>query len=109
MKSSILSIAFACVGFMAQAQTDTTGKTGSPTNQADTLHIGNMVIIRDGNSVDDSLVVKTHNDYKPSNISTNWFIVDLGFNNYVDNTNYASAPTQLLAPGSNSNWFNLSH
>jgi hypothetical protein len=107
MKSSILSIAFACAGFMAQAQTDTTGKTGSPTNQADTLHIGNMVIIRDGNSVDDSLVVKTHNDYKPSNISTNWFIVDLGFNNYVDNTNYASAPTQLLAPGSNSNWFNL--
>ena len=107
MKRSILLIAFACVGFMAQAQTDTTGKTVPSSNQKDTLHIGNMVIIRDGNNVEDSLVVKTHNYYKPSNISTNWFIVDLGFNNYVDNTNYASVPTQLLAPGSNKNWFNL--
>ena len=45
--------------------------------------------------------------YKPSNLSTNWLIVDLGFTNYNDKTNYAGASAQAFAPGSNSNWFNL--
>lgn len=45
--------------------------------------------------------------YKPSNLSTNWLIVDLGFTNYNDKTNYAGATAQAFAPGSNSNWFNL--
>lgn len=45
--------------------------------------------------------------YKPSNISTNWLIVDLGFTNYTDKTDYASATAQAFAPGGNSNWFNL--
>jgi hypothetical protein len=44
---------------------------------------------------------------KPSNLSTNWLIVDLGFTNYTDKTNYAGATAQTFAPGSNSNWFNL--
>lgn len=44
---------------------------------------------------------------KPSNLSTNWLIVDLGFTNYNDNTNYAGPVAQTFAPGSNSNWFNL--
>ena len=47
------------------------------------------------------------NHVKPSNLSTNWLIVDLGFTNYNDKTNYASASAQAFAPGSNSNWFNL--
>jgi Outer membrane protein beta-barrel domain len=45
--------------------------------------------------------------YKPSNLSTNWLIVDLGFTNYNDKTNYAGSTAQTFAPGSNSNWFNL--
>jgi hypothetical protein len=47
------------------------------------------------------------NHVNPSNISTNWLIVDLGFTNYNDKTNYASATAQAFAPGGNSNWFNL--
>jgi hypothetical protein len=43
----------------------------------------------------------------PSNLSTNWLIVDLGFTNYNDKTNYAGTTAQTFAPGSNSNWFNL--
>ena len=44
------------------------------------------------------------NHVKPSNLSTNWLIVDLGFTNYTDNTNYA---TQSFAPGATSDWFSL--
>jgi hypothetical protein len=47
------------------------------------------------------------NHAKPSNLSTNWLIVDLGFTNYTDKTNYSSATAQAYAPGGNSNWFNL--
>jgi hypothetical protein len=47
------------------------------------------------------------NHVKPSNLSTNWLIVDLGFTNYNDNTNYSGAVAQAFAPGGNSNWFNL--
>ena len=48
------------------------------------------------------------NDHvNPSNLSTNWLIVDLGFTNYNDKTNYTGTTAQTFAPGSNSNWFNL--
>jgi Outer membrane protein beta-barrel domain len=47
------------------------------------------------------------NHVKPANLSTNWLIVDLGFTNYTDKTNYAGTSAQTFAPGSNSNWFNL--
>jgi hypothetical protein len=43
----------------------------------------------------------------PANISTNWLIVDLGFTNYTDKTDYASATAQAFAPGGNKDWFNL--
>ena len=48
-----------------------------------------------------------NNHVKPANLSTNWLIIDLGFTNYNDKTNYASATAQAFAPGGNSNWFNL--
>jgi hypothetical protein len=32
-------------------------------------------------------------------VSTNWLIVDLGFNNFNDQTNYGSAAAQAFAPG----------
>jgi hypothetical protein len=28
---------------------------------------------------------------KPSNLSTNWWIVDIGFSNYTDNSNYVNS------------------
>ena len=48
-----------------------------------------------------------NNHVKPANLSTNWLIVDLGFTNYNDKTNYSGATAQAFAPGGNSNWFNL--
>lgn len=44
---------------------------------------------------------------KPKNLSTNWLIVDLGFTNYDDKTNYEGAEAQSFAPGSTSDWFKL--
>lgn len=44
---------------------------------------------------------------KPSNLSTNWLVVDLGFSNFNDRTNYASAETQAFAPGAAENWFHV--
>ncbi len=105
MQKTFLLVAALCAVLTSQAQIDTTAKSGS-NNQSDTIHVGNMVIVRSGKYNDDSLVVRTHrrhNNYKPSNISTNWVILDLGFANYTDNTNYPSS----FAAGSTKDWFKL--
>ena len=106
MKRKILLITLLCAALASQAQTDTTGKSSTTNNQGDTIHIGNMVIIRNGKGTgNDNIVVHTHyhNYYKPSNVSTNWIIFDFGFTNYNDRTNYPSS----FAPKSNSDWFKL--
>jgi hypothetical protein len=48
-----------------------------------------------------------NNHVKPSNLSTNWLIVDLGFANYTDKTNYSGTTAQAFAPGSKEYWFSL--
>jgi hypothetical protein len=44
---------------------------------------------------------------KPANLSTNWLVVDLGFSNFNDRTNYSGAEAQAFAPGAAENWFHL--
>lgn len=42
------------------------------------------------------------------NITTSWFGgLDIGFSNFVDNTNYGSAGAQAFAPNSDASWFDL--
>ena len=91
------------------AQTDTT-KSDRP----DTIRIGNMVIIRKAGTKDREIVrdrgdykMRNRNNGRPSNISTNFWILDLGFSNYTDNTDYSSLAAQQYAPGSNASWFKL--
>jgi hypothetical protein len=81
-----------CTVLTGFAQADTTGR------QSDTIKVGTMIIIRkpgynDGESNRDKHIIISNNNrhYKPSNISTNWIILDLGFVNYNDKTNYADA------------------
>jgi hypothetical protein len=111
----LLFAAGLCLPFTCQAQSDKTGKSnsGSPN---DTIRVGNLLIIRNGpkDSDWDNPTVRFHSGHKgryyhsnPPNISTNWGIVDLGFTNYVDNTNYASAAAQQFAPGATKDWFGL--
>lgn len=76
------------------AQTDTTAKaTADTTRQPDTLKVGNFIIIKKKNSNDDSKpeVSVQRKPYKPTRLSTNWLIFDLGFANLNDKTDYASA------------------
>lgn len=78
------------------AQSDTT-VTPSKAPQNDTIRIGGMVIIRRPGSKereiyqDKEYKMRNRRYDKPSNVSTNWWILDLGFSNYTDNSNYTSA------------------
>lgn len=64
--------------------------------KADTIRVGGMIIIKDGK--DDNgekknrnITISNHKKRKSSNVNTNWWIVDLGFSNLKDETNYAAA------------------
>lgn len=88
------------------------------TKQApDTIKIGGMVIIREKGKDNDpekqekrrglTISTRKRNSDKPSAISTNWWIIDLGFSNVVDNTNYGGAAAQAFAPGITEDWTKL--
>jgi hypothetical protein len=108
MKSIFTLCMLLCTLLPAFAQTDT---TSTPTPADDTIRIGGMVIIRkagkDRNESDKEYRIRTRKTTKPSNLSTNWWIFDLGFSNFSDNTNYNSAAAQAYAPGSDKSWFEL--
>ncbi len=94
--TSMVSVFF-CTALMAQQ--DTT----RPKAAADTIRIGNMIIINKNGSNDNKdgnrsvhIFSKKENSGKASAISTNWFIVDLGFANYNDKTNYANTGEYLV-------------
>ena len=77
------------------AQTDSTAKS------TDTVRVGNFVIIKKNNGnektyspnkSDVNITYKVERrPAKKKNISTNWWIFDLGFANIRDNTNYTAA------------------
>lgn len=97
-----------CISGFSQA--DTTGKK-SRSAEGDTIRIGGMVIIRKPGSThvetDKEYKMQNRRGDKPSNLTTNFWIFDIGFSNFQDNTNYASAAAQAYAPGSNAAWFSL--
>ncbi|MDQ3683794.1 MAG: PorT family protein [Bacteroidota bacterium] len=108
MKKILLAAMALSLAMSGFAQTDTTNN-----DKADTIKIGGMVIIKRGNKSDTtrkrdiSISNRNRDRKKNANVSTNWWIVDLGFANYSDNTNYSSVGTQAFAPGSTEESFNL--
>lgn len=106
----LLSLALLCLALNSHAQNDTTGKTTLPP-ESDTIRVGNLIIVKSGKfDKEDSTIHVYHrhrSSYKPSNITTNWGILDLGFANYNDQTNYSSISAQQFAPGSTKDWFRL--
>jgi hypothetical protein len=106
----IALLAFVCsMALTTFSQTDTTGN-----EKADTIRIGGMVIIRKGDKGDRNdttrkreIIISNKKRKKPTNVSTNWWIVDVGFSNFNDNTDYTSAATQQFAPGITEDWFDL--
>ncbi|OSZ80955.1 hypothetical protein CAP36_06875 [Chitinophagaceae bacterium IBVUCB2] len=90
-----------CTFITGFSQTDT---TKAP--ESDTIRIGGMIIIRKPGSKDREVVrdkeykMKNRRGDKPSNLSTNWWIVDIGFANYNDESNYTAATLNgFVAPG----------
>jgi hypothetical protein len=87
---------------------DSTHKPNDSPVKKDTLQIGGIIIIKkrkdkDSKRSSDSSVVITRRKRQTENISTNFCVIDLGFTNYTNNTNYNAAIGQgLLAPGMNS-------
>lgn len=106
MKRMLILLAGIGMACSALAQTDSTQHP-----QSDTIRIGKMIIVRTPGSAKEDNDRETtrvyRRQYKPSNITTNWLIFDLGFTNFNDQTNYLSAETQAFAPGSDEDWFKL--
>lgn len=98
MKQLFTVIVLAILCNMAIAQSDTT----KPVTATDTIRVGNIIIIKSGektksgNNNDTYIRVRRKNDTKPSNVSTNWVIVDFGFTNYSDKTDYANTGAYLF-------------
>lgn len=80
-----------CYVTSTNAQSDS---TVSAKKDNDTIRIGNIIIINRKNPNEKqsgtNISVTKQERREPKNVSTNWLIVDLGFSNYVDRTNYSN-------------------
>ncbi len=91
------------------AKVTVSADTTQPASKSDTIRIGNILIIKKGKKTSDdegdnvsvTMGRKSYEQKKPSKISTNWGVLDIGFSNYDDQTNYANTGTYLVnQPGS---------
>lgn len=91
---TLMALVFVCA--TTNAQND------PPQKNTDTIRIGNIIITKNGNgNTDENQKGNTHitmgrKHRKLSNVSTNWGVVDLGFSNYVDDTNYGNTGSYLF-------------
>lgn len=90
MKRLLLAM-IALSGAMVSMAQDSTAK-----DKADTIRVGGMIIIKDhkgddGEKRKTDITISNRHKKKSSNVSTNWWIVDIGFANLKDETNYAAA------------------
>ncbi|GAA4317277.1 outer membrane beta-barrel protein [Flaviaesturariibacter amylovorans] len=110
MKRMLLAALAMGTTLSALAQTDSTARTDSAviSTSADTIRVGGLVIVRNGKSDRNITWSSSRNNRRtPKNLSSNWFILDLGFSNYNDATNYGSAGAQAFAPGGTKEGFKL--
>jgi len=96
MKKLMIILAGAFYSSAVSAQTDSTFNP----NTGDTLRIGNIIIVKKGNKSmkQDSIHINMGRSVpkKKSKVSTNWGILDFGFSNYNDQTNYAATGDYLV-------------
>jgi hypothetical protein len=84
MKRIVLAAIALSLGFASIAQDSTN------TEKVDTIKVGGVTIIRKKGPGKD-VIISNESKRPKSNISTNWGIIDIGFANLNDNTNYSSA------------------
>lgn len=90
MKKTALGLMGILLAITSMAQTDSV----EVQRKNDTIRIGGMIILKKGDPNDKRRVTVTvgnRRHEKSSNISTASFIIDLGFANWTDKTNYATA------------------
>lgn len=98
MKRFTLLVATAMLYLSATAQKDSTRKD----DNNDTIRIGNIIIVKHGKNRDTGKKVQVtmgRNEgarKRNSGVSTSWWNIDLGFSNYIDNTNYGTAGNYLV-------------
>jgi len=111
MKQLITFLAAVLICSAATAQTDSTKN-----KRSDTIRIGGIIIVKNGKNKNDKDVNITmgRKDKKKkqnANVSTNWWIDDLGLANYTDNTDYGATGAYLVnrpgSPALNKNDFKL--
>jgi hypothetical protein len=97
MRKIYMALAALLVAGSSFAQTDTTKNNNKAdstvTGGSDTIKVGTFIIIkkRRPSETKNTQVVIERKQHKPSNLSTNWWIVDIGFANVDDKTEYGSA------------------
>lgn len=103
MKKTILILSMVFAGMTSFAQTDSV----KVDRKDDTIRVGGMIILKKGTANEEKrrVTVTVGNKRKRtnSNISTSSFIVDLGFANWTDKTNYEKAGNEgyiVNKPGS---------
>lgn len=112
MKIIIIAVAVLCMTENSFAQTDSlTNKPVADTAKIgnDTIRVGSMIIVRSGSDRERSFFDSTLHRFrsKNPNVVTNWWIIDVGFNQVNDKTNYAqSIANGYLPAGANEDWFN---
>src|SRR5687767_11764351 len=86
MKKLIVAIVAILAAGNAFAQADTTKE------RSDTLVVGNFIIIKKNrDATNDTTDVKISKRKRNKNVSTNWWVLDIGFANLRDKTAYGSA------------------
>jgi len=111
MKKTALGLMGVLFAIACMAQSDSV----QVQKKNDTIRIGGMIILKKGDTGDKRVTVTVGNTSynKKANINTASFIIDLGFANWVDKTNYASAAagnylvTKAGTPDLAENDFNL--
>lgn len=102
MKKAALGFMGMLITITCMAQTDSV----QVQRKSDTIRIGGMIILKKGDAKDKKRVTVTVGDSryeKKSNISTASWVIDLGFANWTDKTNYATATSNgylVNRPGS---------
>ncbi len=89
-------------GLIASAQTDSTAVSDSTHAKNDTIRVGNILIIKKGGKGSKEekgtsiTMGRSNTQRNNSKVSTNWFIFDLGFANYDDQTDYTNTGNFLV-------------
>ncbi|HEU4556085.1 MAG TPA: outer membrane beta-barrel protein [Chitinophaga sp.] len=99
MKYKILHLIFIMLMVVGKTQAQTPAAVAAPT--ADTIQIKSLIIIK-GKDARGKNTYKFYNDTAytrnklKKNLHTKWLVIDLGFNNYIDRSDYAGAGAAAL-------------